>query len=464
MSGSGLVTGAPNLTVIEAITQFVGGTQAVWNSVSVPIPAGLAVYAVDTTAIKIGDGTSLYVNLPVALMLSDITTLLSDVQTILSGGGGSGGSGGVTTVEMNNAIAAALTSYTNTAALNTLLNGYITTAELSSALAGILTTADLGTYVTATSLAAALTSYVKATDLSTDLGNYVTTAALEAALNTYVTATQLTTALSGLRRRLTGDLTLYVTTTGSDSSGDGTVGNPFASVQGAWNSAAATLDLNGHQLTISVGAGIFVGPGGTGFTAYGLLVGQNGNPVIVAGSGSGSTILSATATGDNVFVALYGAYLVIENATLYSSTVSVSAIFAALGSSITIGAGIVFGGMHSTGNHMAVSTGGTIYINSSYTVTGGAGVHVSSGWGGLAYLIANSGITITFSGNPTFSVLFMAVDSGGIYFRNTHISFSGAAIGMKYNAMNNGVIDSAGGYTTFPGNTAGYTGTGGICQ
>ena len=71
MSGSsGAIIGGPNLRLIDSITQFVNGTQAVWDDISVPIPNGLVVYAIDTTAIKIGDGVTLYANLPVRLALN----------------------------------------------------------------------------------------------------------------------------------------------------------------------------------------------------------------------------------------------------------------------------------------------------------------------------------------------------------------------------------------------------------
>ena len=79
---SGSILGAPNLTVIDAITQFLGGGQAVWDSVTIPVPSGLVVYATDTTAVKIGDGSTLYANLPVWFLLSDVGTLASQVAEL----------------------------------------------------------------------------------------------------------------------------------------------------------------------------------------------------------------------------------------------------------------------------------------------------------------------------------------------------------------------------------------------
>lgn len=70
------------LQPINAITQFVNGTQATWNAITVPIPAGLIIYATDTTVVKVGDGVNLYANLPTAFTINDILTLTSTVNTL----------------------------------------------------------------------------------------------------------------------------------------------------------------------------------------------------------------------------------------------------------------------------------------------------------------------------------------------------------------------------------------------
>ena len=84
MSNVETIIGAPNLRLINAVTQFVGGTQAVWNDITLPIPEGLVVYAVDTTALKLGDGSTLYADLPVLFNLNTLTTKLSGFRTQLS--------------------------------------------------------------------------------------------------------------------------------------------------------------------------------------------------------------------------------------------------------------------------------------------------------------------------------------------------------------------------------------------
>ena len=85
MSGSnGAIIGAPNLRLINTITQFLNGSQAVWNNITIPIPLGLVVYAIDTTAVKIGDGVTLYADLPVWFTLNSIGTLAQEVETLMA--------------------------------------------------------------------------------------------------------------------------------------------------------------------------------------------------------------------------------------------------------------------------------------------------------------------------------------------------------------------------------------------
>lgn len=54
-----------NPSPIYAITQFSGGTGAVWRAMSQPLPAGVLSIESDTGIVKMGDGATLYANLPV---------------------------------------------------------------------------------------------------------------------------------------------------------------------------------------------------------------------------------------------------------------------------------------------------------------------------------------------------------------------------------------------------------------
>ncbi len=73
------MSGTGNLSIVNAVTQFVNASQATWNSVSVPIPNGMVIYASDTTVLKMGDGITLYANLPALLTLNQLTSLVNSV-------------------------------------------------------------------------------------------------------------------------------------------------------------------------------------------------------------------------------------------------------------------------------------------------------------------------------------------------------------------------------------------------
>jgi len=172
---SGSISGAPNLTVIDAITQFVGGTQAIWNDITIPVPQGLIIYAVDTTVVKIGDGITLYVNLPVVITLNTVLTQLSQLSNEL------------TINDVNQAISTALT---NSPALGgTPTAPTPTTGDNST---NISTTA----FVTNAISIAALAGSAGITE--TQLQSFITTA-----LSNYVTTTMLATSLSGINGTIT---------------------------------------------------------------------------------------------------------------------------------------------------------------------------------------------------------------------------------------------------------------------
>lgn len=144
---SGNVSGNSALTVIEAITQFFNGTQASWNSITVPIPSGLLVYATDTTNIKIGDGVTLYANLPTSVNLA---TLIADYSSVSSAG--------TSITTLNTEITSINTTLTTLSSEYTTLNTSVT--SLTSSVSAVNT--ELGginaTLSTATGNISALTT------------------------------------------------------------------------------------------------------------------------------------------------------------------------------------------------------------------------------------------------------------------------------------------------------------------
>ena len=66
-----------NVSEISALIQFLNGTAAAWSDTTVPPPSGCIIYATDTTAIKLGDGVTLYSNLPIIITLNQLLGLTS---------------------------------------------------------------------------------------------------------------------------------------------------------------------------------------------------------------------------------------------------------------------------------------------------------------------------------------------------------------------------------------------------
>lgn len=78
------MSGSNTVYPLKSITQFIGGSQAAWNNITQPIPAGMIVYATDTTVVKMGDGVTLYVNLPTIFTISEVIQLTSAVETLIT--------------------------------------------------------------------------------------------------------------------------------------------------------------------------------------------------------------------------------------------------------------------------------------------------------------------------------------------------------------------------------------------
>lgn len=196
------------------------------------------------------------------VLISALTTQINNAITAALGSLSSSLTGYVTGSAMatalsgyvtNSALATALSAYELISSLNATLTGYVTLSGLSAyeTIADVLL--KLAGYVTTGSLATTLSGYVLASDLSLALGNYCTTTYMQ----TYVTNAINAATAAGGRIILTSNLTLYVSTTGSDSNNGLTSGTAFLTKQKAWNTLIANYDLAGYQATIQCAAGTY---------------------------------------------------------------------------------------------------------------------------------------------------------------------------------------------------------------
>lgn len=256
----------------------------------------------------------------------------------------------------------------------------------------------------------------------------------------------------GLRVRLLAATTYNVATTGNDSTGDGSVGLPWLTIQKALNFVHNNVDLNGFTVTIQVGSGTFAG-----FEVYG--------PFVDSGNGAALNTAPVTVVGDAVTpanVTINTAVVVYYSAVLGLSGLNIAPT-AANGLQVSRSATVIlvgnctFGGTVSS--HIAITQAALLVVLVGYTISSGASQHISLVNNGV--LICQP-ITVTTAGTPAFTVAFISATKCSTS-NTAGITFSGTgATGVRYSVQSNAVVDTGGGGANyFPGNGAGSTVTGG---
>lgn len=247
----------------------------------------------------------------------------------------------------------------------------------------------------------------------------------------------------GVRDVLTANRSYYVRTDGSNSNTGlaNTSGGAFLTIQKAIDTVAA-LDLATFNVTINVADGTYTST----TTVNGAWLGS-GTVSVVGNTTTPANVIINPAGA--CFSVQAGGVLTVSGMELRGS----SGLVAGVAGRINVGAAVRFGA--ASAYHM-YAFGGFISVTASYAIVGGALRHISGDTGGK--LIATS-LTITLTGTPAFSDVFIGVAEAGTsvrYFLNT---FSGSATGARYNASNGGYIGVNGAGTSYlPGNAAG-TGT-----
>lgn len=262
------------------------------------------------------------------------------------------------------------------------------------------------------------------------------------------------TALEGgggaARELLDAPRTYYVRDDGDDGN-DGladSAGGAFATIQKAVDTVAS-LDLGVYDATIQIGDGTWSQPVQlktlTGAGAVNL-VGNTGTPSAV-------TLNSSTETG--IIYGFFRGLYRLRGVRL--QTASGAAIRCeGFGGQIEVDGPVEFGG--ATTAHVFAGDGGSVHLNAPYAVDGGASAHLRAIRSGI--VIIRTGVTIT--GTPSFSLAFARAEVLGLVQRLSGASFTGAASGLRYQALGNGVINTGGqGASFFPGSTEGETDTGG---
>jgi len=256
------------------------------------------------------------------------------------------------------------------------------------------------------------------------------------------------------RKRLLGNLTLYVSTTGSDSNNGLTAGTAFATIQKALDVLQSSYDLNGYTVTVQLADGTY-NVGGQALTARQKLVGQLGYQQLVFQGNSGTPAnVVVSATSGNCFYAYSNAQFTIKDLKMQTTTAG-SCIVASDPGVYIVANNVVFG--TSAGSHTSATYGAQIWLNGGYSIVGSAaaGFHLYAANQGAVYV---SGGTVTLTGTPAFSGFAYANMMGVV---SSSATFSGSATGTRYTGGLNSVINSGGGGANyFPGNVAGGVTTG----
>jgi hypothetical protein len=121
------------------------------------------------------------------------------------------------------------------------------------------------------------------------------------------------------RQFFSANKTVYISPSGSDSTGDGSSSNPWATLQHAYNQVQGSIDFHGFTVTIEMADGTYTG----GLQASGAPIGAVGSgPIIVRGNTSDSSAVTINVSGAPCIYATVDASVQVEYCTLTSINVS----------------------------------------------------------------------------------------------------------------------------------------------
>ena len=260
--------------------------------------------------------------------------------------------------------------------------------------------------------------------------------------------------LKNNRYRLSQNTSYYVSTTGNDTTGNGSFSSPWATIQKAINYIQKNIDLCGYFVTINVAAGTYAG-----FCVSGPFVGENSYPIyedvmvsIVGDTSNPSNVVITSSTTSTVVIARDARVAMRGFKITCTSTTNGDGhnIIVKQGGRLYLNGNMNFGNVLNY-HIITVDSASFVFITSSYTLSGGGEGHILSILG--SQLIYGSNVTITITGTPTFTWAFVAAQRLGFVNIPAGTIFSGSCTGRKFQADLNAVIFTNG--VTLPGSTAG---------
>jgi hypothetical protein len=247
------------------------------------------------------------------------------------------------------------------------------------------------------------------------------------------------------RTILSANTTYYVSSSGNDSTGTGSSGAPWATLQHAINIIAATVDLAGFNVTINGNGNTYT----VGAAVSVPWVGGGAANVIIDNFVFSCTSDCLDAIGD-------GVGFTYENCTFASTGTGAAALRIENGASCYEGAGNTYGAF-AAGQHIFISVDASLVRLSACTISGSAISHIV---GIVTAGLQWNAVVVTLTGPPAFSGGFANWSGNSSMFLNSGLSFSGSATGPQYSVTLNASINTNG-LGALPGSTSGSTATGG---
>jgi hypothetical protein len=254
--------------------------------------------------------------------------------------------------------------------------------------------------------------------------------------------------IANARIRLTGSQTFYVATTGSDTTGNGTVGSPWATLQNAWNVITNTYDFVGNTVYIQVADGTY--SNGIQMVNGSITVPMDGNVIIQGNATTPSNVVISTAS-NNAFYFAGPVNVTVQNMKIQVASGGAHGIVADNGGLCSISV-VLFGAV--SGNCIWAIRGSRIFVTNNVTFGGNATTAVQADEASTIYF--SSGITVTLSGTPAFSFAFLSIYSAAIVYASG-LTFSGTCTGPRFVISTGGNVQTgtSGNLSYFPGSSSG---------
>lgn len=230
---------------------------------------------------------------------------------------------------------------------------------------------------------------------------------------------------SGQRLLLKASQTYFIRTDGSDAN-DGLEDTPshaFATLQGAWDRVANSVDLGGQRVVFQLGSGVFTN--GVRDAGSPLV----GGKALIIGSGSDRTEI-ASAGQDCIEISQSEVTI----SAFRMSNTNGSGIHTYRSGVVTLGPDIDFAECSEA--HHFCDNQGQIVATDGYSISGGAPIHFLAHTQGF---IAAGGRTITLIGEPHFSTAFAYATRGG-NLEAAQMTFEGTATGRRFYVDAGGVL------------------------